>query len=126
MGGGLAKAFKERFPNMFKEYKDICDAKLLKPGIVTVHIEKGRTIVNFPTKDHWKNPSTYEYVHKGLNALADLIDRHQFKSVAIPALGCSLGGLDWKTVKLLISDFHEVHWKDDVLVEVYEPWSERA
>jgi O-acetyl-ADP-ribose deacetylase (regulator of RNase III) len=32
MGKGIARAFKEREPQMFGAYKRICDEKLLEPG----------------------------------------------------------------------------------------------
>jgi O-acetyl-ADP-ribose deacetylase (regulator of RNase III) len=59
-------------------------------------------IVNFPTKRYWRENSRYEYIDSGLKDLADVIVRLKAESVAIPPLGCGLGGLDWAVVHQLI------------------------
>jgi O-acetyl-ADP-ribose deacetylase (regulator of RNase III) len=60
-------------------------------------------IVYFPTKNHYKDPSKYEYVETGLNSLVTLLTRVDgVEKVSIPALGCGLGGLDWKIVEGMI------------------------
>jgi O-acetyl-ADP-ribose deacetylase (regulator of RNase III) len=106
MGGGLAKAFAERYPLMLMDYEEYCDRGLLRPGMVHSYysnLEEEPIILNLPTKDDWKNPSTLEYVHDGLTALATYLNRFSIDSVAVPALGCGLGGLAWEKVDFEIS-----------------------
>lgn len=106
MGGGLAKAFAERYPLMLMDYEEHCDRGLLRPGMVHSYysnLEEEPIILNLPTKDDWKNPSTLEYVHDGLIALAAYLNRFNIDSVAVPALGCGLGGLDWEPVELKLN-----------------------
>lgn len=123
MGKGIALQFKLAYPQNFKQYKSQCDAKALKPGILFVvrdhHSQKGdKTIINFPTKVHWKNPSKIEYVDAGLKELARVIESMKLESIAIPALGCGNGGLKWEDVKQLI----KVHLGAiDADIFVYEP-----
>lgn len=75
---------------------------------------KRQHVVFFPTKNHWKNPSKYEYIESGMRSLANLLkkDDVSVSSVAIPALGCGLGGLDPETVSKIIirelSDLGEI------------------
>ena len=80
---------------------------------------KPRWIINFPTKQHWRDPSKVEWVRDGLLDLKKVIQEKRIKSIAIPALGCGNGGLDWAVVRPMIeaamSDLSEV----DVLV--FEP-----
>ena len=77
-----------------------------------------KLIINFPTKRHWKSPSTYEYVETGLAALVAYLKTNPVKSLAMPALGCGNGGLDWKLVKPMI----EKHLGElDLSVWIYEP-----
>lgn len=109
MGKGVAYEFKHRWPNNYKAYKKICDAKSFRPGQVFVYENGGllqengpRFIVNFPTKDHWRQKSKIEYISTGLDALVAEIDRLKIKSIALPPLGCGNGGLDWKIVCPLI------------------------
>lgn len=107
MGKGIALQFKETFPNNNKAYIDACKRNELEPGKLlavwdeNLHIGK-KLIINFPTKVHWRNPSKYEYIEKGLLALRELLQKEKVKSVAIPPLGCGNGGLDWALVKPMI------------------------
>lgn len=50
-------------------------------------------IINFPTKRHWRDPSQLEDIEAGLIDLAATLTVLNIHSVAIPQLGCGLGGL---------------------------------
>lgn len=103
MGKGIALEFKDRFPSMFFQYKMDCLNELVKAGSIKVYEENGQTIVNFATKDHWKNPSEYTWIESGLKELHDwLASKPSTTTIAIPALGCSNGGLEWAKVKAMI------------------------
>jgi hypothetical protein len=62
-----------------------------------------RDVVLFPTKLHWQNPSQYHWIFEGLAALRKILVRHEpdadLIEIAMPALGCGEGGLDWKVVQ---------------------------
>lgn len=123
MGKGIALQFKQAFPDNFKAYQHACAAKEVKPGRMFV-FETGtmlnpRYIINFPTKRHWRGKSRLEDIKSGLKALIEEVKRLQIKSIAIPPLGCGLGGLDWKIVRPLIEKaFSEM---PDVRVSLFEP-----
>jgi O-acetyl-ADP-ribose deacetylase (regulator of RNase III) len=103
MGAGLAKQFKLKYPAMFNQYKWECRDGSYKLGQVRHWYLGGRkVIINFPTKYHWKDKSTIEDIRSGLLDLRKYIVENKITSVAIPKLGCGLGGLDWKDVKLII------------------------
>lgn len=102
MGKGLALDFKHEYPDNFLKYKAACDQGLIKPGMIYATVDIGsRTthIINFPTKDHWKQPSKIEYIESGLVALVEYIQTQNITSISIPALGCGNGGLNWLDVK---------------------------
>lgn len=104
MGGGLAFQFKNKYSsNMLSSYKEFCKKNYEKYGILHVHIEDNMPIcINFPTKTHFKYPSKLTYVDQGLFALKQFVYDFKVKSIAIPLLGCGLGGLDSQTVVDLI------------------------
>jgi O-acetyl-ADP-ribose deacetylase (regulator of RNase III) len=102
MGGGIALAFKGRYPRMFEDYAATCRAGALRPGALHVFEEANRLIINFPTKDHFRNLSTLAYIRSGLVALEDLARSRRLSSIAMPALGCGLGGLRLRDVRPLI------------------------
>jgi len=62
------------------------------------------TIIHLTTKNHWRNPSKIEWVISGCNELKQYLKINEVKSVAIPRLGCGLGGLSWETVKPEMED----------------------
>ena len=112
-GAGLALAFKQRYPEWYRSYHGCCADHLLTPGRLYLYDhhpsmleDKLFTIVNFPTKYHWKDRSRLEYIQWGLDNLACILvlePPERFvhlavTSIAIPALGCGLGGLDWDDV----------------------------
>lgn len=90
MGKGLALQFKERFPEMFEEYKWICDRKLLKPGLLWIWKDK---VLCFPTKDNWKDPSLFEIIIPGLEKFRATYKEKGITSIAFPLLGAGCGGL---------------------------------
>ena len=104
MGKGLAKAFKLAYPDNDQEYRNRCRRRLLRPGRIFIHQFQAppRYIINFPTKDHWRDPSTLEYIDRGLITLARAITDRHITSISLPALGTGLGGLQWEPVHQMI------------------------
>jgi O-acetyl-ADP-ribose deacetylase (regulator of RNase III) len=123
MGRGLALQFRKAYPESFLVYKGACDRKELEPGKVLTHAcgrdTNPRYIIHFPTKTHWKGYSRLAYVEEGLTALVAEVERLSIRSIALPALGCGLGGLDWAEVRTLIETAFAGH--PYVRVLVYEP-----
>ena len=124
MGCGIALKFKTLYPAMFTSYQIACKNQELRPGKIHTYKANDIWICNFPTKIDWKNPSKYSWIEAGLARLfARTIPDLQINSIAIPALGCSNGGLSFNNVKLLIEKWYYTF--DDFLtnvnVKVYEP-----
>ena len=102
MGKGIALDFKKRFPAMFNDYQARCKSLQVKPGTPYLWEDDRTQILNFPTKRHWNEPSHLEDIDAGLAYLARNHDALGIRSLALPALGCGNGGLEWSTVKSLI------------------------
>ena len=122
MGKGLALQFKTRYPKMFEQYAIACKQGWVKPGTMNTHVVSGdgpRWVINFPTKDHWKSPSKIGYISIGIIGLIRTIHELDITSVAIPPLGCGLGGLSWSDVEPLIRQVAEA--LPDVKVLIFHP-----
>lgn len=123
MGRGIALQYKKAFPKNYKAYKIACDRNDVQPGKMFVHdlarLENPRYIINFPTKRHWRNKSRLKDIESGLTDLTNVILRKKITSVAIPPLGCGLGGLKWKDVRPLIEE--AMNKLPDVHAIVFEP-----
>lgn len=105
MGKGIAYQFKQRYPENNKVYEQKCKSNAFHIGDILFFLENNKLIANFPTKDKWREKSTYEYIEKGLQKLKDEISFRNITSIGIPPLGCGNGGLDWNKVKALIEDY---------------------
>ena len=128
MGKGLALQFKKKFRTNFDAYARACKSGDVRPGRMFVvdllqeplaggqaplplgfaeapvsyqsaPRQRPRYIINFPTKDHWRHESRMRYIDDGLADLVRQIRARGIRSVAIPALGCDLGGLEWDDVR---------------------------
>ncbi len=123
MGKGIALQFKQAFPANFRAYELACHAGKVVPGSMFIY-DNGRLInprylINFPTKRHWRGKSLIGDIRSGLRALTADVRRLGVRSIAIPPLGCGLGGLDWGEVRPLIEDaFTQLQ---DVRVLLFEP-----
>jgi O-acetyl-ADP-ribose deacetylase (regulator of RNase III) len=123
MGRGIALQFRNAFPENFKAYKAVCDRGEFRPGKLFIHeqtqLTNPRYIINFPTKKHWKGKSRIDYIDAGLQALVQEIQQLGIRSIAIPPLGCGLGGLQWADVRPRIEC--ALKTLPDVHVLLYEP-----
>lgn len=123
MGRGIALQMKNAFPENYREYAAACRRHEVEPGRMLVHetgqLGNPRWIINFPTKRHWRGKSRIEDIEAGLSALVAEARARNIHSIAMPALGCGLGGLDWDEVQPRIerafAELPKVH------VTVFEP-----
>lgn len=123
MGKGVALMFKERFSKNMQEYAEACKSGEVQTGRVFVTSTNellGVTwIVNFPTKQHWRNNSKMEWIESGLQDLRRFIIESDIKSIAIPPLGAGNGGLRWEEVKPRIEQ--ALGDLENVKIVIYEP-----
>ena len=117
MGRGLASRTKYQFPDVYVRYQDACRSKELKLGKPVLYKREGALdfqladdptfldnpnnqtwFLLFATKDQWRLPAKKEGIEKGLAWLIDNYESEGIKSLAIPALGCGLGWLEWSTM----------------------------
>jgi len=122
MGKGLALQFKRSFPDNFRAYKQACSMMEVRLGrmyMFATGLPNPRYIINFPTKRHWRDKSWLNDIAAGLKDLASEVRRLDIESIAVPPLGCGLGGLEWPPVRRLIESAFQ--YLPDVRVLLYEP-----
>lgn len=107
MGAGVALQIRRAFPGVGFHFTKACRDGRVRPGVV-IHSETGTTtprlVLHLPTKRHWSDRSRIEDVAEGLKTLRYALLVHRVKSVAVPALGCGLGGLRWDQVRPLVME----------------------
>lgn len=94
MGAGLALEFKHRYPEMDEAYRRLCVRGELEIGRLWLFKPNDRWILNFPTKQHWRQPSKEDYLHAGLKTFMDIYRSEGIESIAFPLLGARNGKLD--------------------------------
>lgn len=120
MGKGVAQEFKKRFPDMFQDYAQHCAENKVKPGVPYLYEDLlGTSIINFPTKDHWRSASRLDDIIQGLDIFIEKVQDWDIQSVAFPPLGCGNGGLEWSIVgPLMYQKLSQVN----ISVEIYAPY----
>lgn len=120
MGKGLALEFKNRFPEMFKDYVERCkrgEVKLGEPYLYASLLTPW--IINFPTKDHWRSVSNLKDIIRGLDYLLKHYREWGITSLAVPPLGCGQGQLEWRIVGPTLYRYIKTM---DIPVELYAPY----
>lgn len=119
MGAGIALEFKYRYPDMFDKYVKYCQDGLIQIGKLWIYDigNSDKKVLNFPTKQHWKYPSKYDYLQRGLSRFVETYKEKGITSVAFPMLGALNGGLDPEQVLVMMKGYLELC---DIPVEIYE------
>lgn len=124
MGKGIALGFKQRFPEMFRDYQRRCElgeVQLGKPYLWGPTFD--RWVLNFPTKDHWRSTAKRDDIVAGLEHLQRNYRAWGIQSLAVPPLGCGEGGLEWSVVGPTL------YWhlsRLSVPIELYAPFGTPA
>lgn len=93
MGKGIALEFKRLYPDMFHQYQRYCENGQLSIGKLWLYKSPTKWILNFPTKQDWRNKSKIEYLEAGLkkNLLKTINDlglpQYHFQNLALEMVG---------------------------------------
>lgn len=137
MGKGLALRAREQFSDVYVEYEKACRAKKITSARPYIYkretsvadeltdLKPNKPIKNpvkwfllFATKRHWRTPSRLEDIENGLKWIQKNFQKAKIESLAMPALGCALGGLNWTEVAPLMCKYlHGI----GIPVEIYLP-----
>lgn len=121
MGAGLALAFKERYPEAFAAYRIEHRLGKLRMGKVFPFRRKNdqipKWILHLPTKFHYDDKSDIAQLSVAMADLVETINNRGIKSIAIPKLGCGLGGLKWEDVRLImVHHLRQIEDRVDVVI----------
>lgn len=124
MGKGLASRAKYQFPDVYVAYQDACRSKRItkiKPylykreGVLDQELADFGTDLTAPnavkwfllfaTKRKWRENSRLEDIEGGLDWVRRKFKQQGIQSLAMPALGCGLGGLNWEDVGPLMCKY---------------------
>jgi O-acetyl-ADP-ribose deacetylase (regulator of RNase III) len=125
MGAGIAKGFKQRYPDMYEEYRARCKAKprRFNLGDIWLWKEKRRPwVFNLATQErYWHARASYDAIDMALRRMKDQADSEGISRIAIPRIGVGYGGLSWKKVRAVIE---RVFGDWSGMLYVYEQFAE--
>lgn len=120
MGKGIAREFKQRFPEMHEDYVKRCERHEVRLGRPYLYQHDALPwVLNFPTKSHWRSVAKLDDIVSGIRYLIDHYEEWGITSLAVPPLGCGNGQLEWRIVgPTLYRYLSEIK----VPVELYAPY----
>lgn len=102
MGKGIALQFKERYPKMYIEYKNLCENGIFTLGDVFPYIHKEGVVFNLGTQINWRTKADINAIEKTLIKMMTYAHQNNIYKIALPKIGAGLGGLNWNDVKYII------------------------
>jgi O-acetyl-ADP-ribose deacetylase (regulator of RNase III) len=125
MGAGIATGFRDRYPEMFAEYRRRCKAepREFNLGDAWLWREGGKPAVfNLGTQEaYWRARASYDAIETALTSMRQQAEEARIRSIAIPRIGVGYGGLSWKKVRAIIAKVF-ADWEGTLIVyEEYTP-----
>lgn len=122
MGAGIAKTIREKFPKVYDEYRQVCQNGGLIPGAIFAYPENGKMIVNMATQNNPGPDATYDAVFSCLYRFSRTASqpgkiKRYGNVIAIPEIGCGIGGLELPIVEMAIEMVEEIF--PDITYEVW-------
>src|SRR6516162_8213707 len=106
MGAGIATGFRDRYPEMFTEYRRRCKAQPREFNLGDAWLWKDDEkpwVFNLATQEGvWRARASYQAIEAALTSMREQADREGVRSIAIPRIGAGHGGLSWKKVRAII------------------------
>lgn len=100
MGAGIAAGFRNAYPDMYREYQVRCSTGELSPGGVFTWLdeESGCYIFNMASQDGPGPNARLEWLASSAARALNTADELGIPYIAIPQIGCGIGGLEWDDV----------------------------
>ncbi len=95
MGQGVAYDFKRFYPEMFAQYRALCQEDALDVGRLMLYRTAHKWVLNFPTKRHFRAKSRPKHIEAGLKKFVETYAEKGITSVSFPRLGAGNGKLNW-------------------------------
>lgn len=105
MGAGIAVHFRRRWPSMYQEYRSRCHSNLLRPGGVYAATGFAGTPARFniASQDRPGRHARLDWLASGVEkSVAVALEMGDIDTLALPRIGCGIGGLDWIDVRAVL------------------------
>jgi O-acetyl-ADP-ribose deacetylase (regulator of RNase III) len=114
MGSGIAVEFRNRFPEMYVKYKQMCEQAFLKPGMAYPWLDfthrgddsggEPTWIYNIASQFYTGADAHYDCLEAGLLYVRFHMRKHGAKHLALPRIGAGIGGLTYEGILYIIEE----------------------
>lgn len=122
MGAGIAKAFSTLYPDMFEEYRALCESGDIRVGTTWLWEDptSDDIVLNIASQDNPGPHARIEWLESGVvDAIRQLRDLDpETKVIGLPRIGCGIGGLDWHEVRFVLD---QIAQEQDIDIQVWTP-----
>ncbi|WP_159602628.1 macro domain-containing protein [Agromyces humi] len=114
MGSGIAVLFRDRFPGMHAAYKVLCGRKVFPVGTTMIWDGEpaGPIIYNIASQDKPGRNARIDWLESAVKAALIDADQRGLDRIALPRIGCGIGGLDWADVEPTLERLAGEHTAD--------------
>lgn len=121
MGSGVARTFRNLYPNAYKHYCDDISFKNVNLGGVSVsRYSDTLTLVSAITQEFYgrdgKRYVSYDAVNSAFLLVYALASYYSFEQIVFPKIGAGLGGGDWNVIEACIVSAHHEAQVGDVKI----------
>ena len=122
MGAGIARSFRDRYPDMYTDYRELCDQRAYRPGDVFTWMDPGtrQVVFNLATQ-RLTGPDAQPWAITA--AVAQMIKIAHYDrgigEIGMPMIGCGIGGLDPAALQMCLAPFRSA--PVDLIVFEYSP-----
>ena len=125
MGAGIAKGFKERYPEMYEAYRQLCKTQPRQFNLGDVFLWKTQDkpwVFNLGTQErYWHARASYAAIEEALLKMKAQAEQENLQRIAIPQIGTGYGGLSWKKVRAIIETIFADWDRTLIVYEEYIP-----
>jgi len=112
MGAGIARQVREQCPNAYKADQDTLWGDRKKLGSSTLAYDNGMLIINAYTQYEYARDRVvvdYDALRSAMEEICQTTPGEDV--IAMPKIGCGLGGGDWKIVSQILEEVSEEYNK---------------
>lgn len=102
MGAGVAVRVRLDHPAVYEDYVERCRTGRFALGDAVHYFDDGQHVINLATQDEPGPHATETAIHRSLSAAIEVCERIGIRQLAIPWVGCGIGGLDRDDVRPIL------------------------
>ena len=121
MGAGVAALVRKQHPEAYYAYAAACDSGRFRPGSAQAVVvdSPSRWVYNLGTQDRPGPHARIWWVFLAFANMAEDAKIRGINQIAIPEIGCGIGGLSWPDVEVAIKAAVEASSHPDLEIVVY-------